>query len=103
MANAARIVTVLVHAYCRETWPDEGAGMASTVFDGSFADAFDIKEHGSYKYIPADKLTADLGEPQDAGVFGYCRLYDGSYVLKTCNGRLAHWTGKDTDAAIWGD
>jgi len=27
--------------------------------------------YGSHKYIPADKLTADLGQHEGAGVYGY--------------------------------
>lgn len=112
--TAARIVTAYVHAYCREAFPDEGrklpsgtpcsfgVQMASTVCNGPMMDVFDYQSLGSYKYIPSDRLTADLEERQGAGVYGYWKMYDDSYVLLTCDGRLAHWSGKDEDKAEWG-
>ena len=106
--SAAQIVTLYVHAHCRQQWPTpmehqtDSAQMASTVLNGGFADVFDFKGSGSHKYIPSDKLSQDLGEPLGAGVYGYLKMYDDSYVLMTCNGRLAHWSGKDEDIAVWG-
>jgi hypothetical protein len=32
------------------------------------------------EYIPADRLTQDLGEPPGAGVFSYWKMYDDSYL-----------------------
>ena len=75
--------------------------MATTVFNMGMLDVFDHKGSGSHKYIPADRLTDDLGMEQGAGVFGYVKLYDDSYVLKTCNGPLAYWSGKAEDKAMW--
>lgn len=102
LSNAAAISCAMTHALCRELFPDKGASMASTMFNGSIADVFDSKERATHKYIPAERLTQDLGEARGAGVYGYCKMWDGSYVLLTCNGRLAHWTGGD-EAAIWGE
>lgn len=105
--SAAQIAAMLVHAYCRQTWPEplrhqkDSAQMASTVLCGGFLDVFDFKSFGTHKYIPKDKLNADLGEPEGAGVFGYLRMHDDSYVLQTCDGRLATWSGKDEDKAEW--
>ena len=106
--SAARIVCLYVHSYCRQQWPEDeaedyckGTKMASTVMNSDFADVFDHKGYGSHKYIPADKLTPDLGESEGAGVFGYWKMYDNSYILRTCRGPLAYWSGKDEDAAEW--
>jgi hypothetical protein len=97
--SAAQIAACYIHAWCRETWPDKGAEMASTVANGSMMDVFDHKGYGSHKHIPADRLTTDLGEAIGAGVFGYWKMYDDSYLLRTCNGRLAHWDGTDEGKA----
>jgi hypothetical protein len=40
-----------------------------------------------------------LGMPRVAGVYGYWAMADGSYLLQTCSGRLACWSGKATDKA----
>lgn len=108
---AAALAADYIHAWCRQQWPEDkrlahhkdSAQMASTVANGEMIDVFDHQGGGSHKYIPAAKLTEDLGEPQGAGVFGYWKMYDGSYLLRTCNGRLAHWSGKAEDKAEWGN
>lgn len=99
--SAAKIAAMLIHAHCRATWPDSGAEMGSTILNGAFLDVFDFKGSGSHKYVPDERLTADLGEPKGAGVYGYVRMYDDSYVLKTCKGPLAIWSGKDDEKAEW--
>lgn len=103
----ARIAIIYVHAYCQQQWPGEGPtegrNMASTVLTGSFLDVFDHKGTGSHKYIPADRLTKELGLPEGAGVFGYVKMYDDSYILQTCGGALAYWSGKDDEPAKWHD
>jgi hypothetical protein len=105
--SAARIAGEYIHAYCRQKWPEKagdastGPRMASTVANGSMIDVFDHRGGGSHKYIPADRLTQDLGEPLGAGVFSYWKMYDDSYLLRTCDGRLAHWDGTDEGKAEW--
>lgn len=105
--SAAKIAAAYVHAYCWMSWPGEGptngTSMASTIANGSTFDVFDHKNGGSHKYIPADKLSADLGEPKGSGVFGYWKMYDGSYVLRTTRGPLAVWTGNPDEKAEWGE
>jgi len=91
--SQAYLAATLVHAYCRDKWPNNedangGNNMGSTMFD-SFTRAFERKGGGSHKYIPADEWTATLGERQGAGVYGYQRMADDSYVLLTCKGPLA--------------
>lgn len=104
--TAAQLACELIHAWCEKKWPgdgpSDGARMASTVFNLDVMDVFDHKSFGSYKYIPSERLTRDLGESAGAGIFNYVQLYDGSYVLKTCDGRLAWWSGKEEDRAEWG-
>lgn len=107
----AKIVCDYIHRWCEAKWPvvegsEEpphlvGKRMASTVANGHMMDVFDHKGHGSHKYIPADKLTADLGLPEGAGVYGYWQMYDGSYVLLTCQGPLAWWDGRADSKAEW--
>lgn len=99
----AAIASGYVNAWCRAKWPEEGAKMSSTMMNASMADVFDHIDYGSHKYIPADKLTRDLGEPTGGGVYGYWKMADGSYVLRTCRGPLAYWSGKTEDAAQWGE
>jgi hypothetical protein len=78
------------------------ATMGSTWAGSRAMDAFDHKGYSSSKYLPEDKLNADLGQPEGAGVFGSYLMGDGSRLLRTCNGRLAYWDGTDTGAAHWG-
>lgn len=96
----ARIAAMYVRAYCRETFEDPGR-MESTVANGEFADVFDHVDHGSHKYIPADRLSEELGMRPGAGVFAYWKMADGSYLLRTCPGPLAYWSGRAEDRAEW--
>lgn len=106
MSYAARIAVELVHAWCEKKWPGDGPSdgnkMASFVFDGKFSDVFDFKTFGTHKYIPTEKLNKDLGRPEGDGVFAYVKMYDDSLVLMTTSGLLAHWSGREADAAEWG-
>jgi hypothetical protein len=99
----AKIAAIYITAYCRETFaakmnPED---MGSHVANGIMMDVFDHLGYGTHKYIPADRLTEDLGEKKGAGVFSYWKLRDGSYLLRTCRGRLAYWSGKVEDKAEW--
>lgn len=107
----AKIAALLLHAYCRQTWPGDetktepgkagnGANMASTVANSWF-EVFNHTSSGTHKYIPADKLTDDLEQPRGSGVYGYYKMADDSYVLLTCKGPLAVWSGKPEDKAEW--
>lgn len=97
----AKIAADYIHVWCRATFPERNEGMGSTMANGEMIDVFDHRGHGSHKYIPADKLTADLEEPVGAGVYGYWLMADGSYLLLTCKGPLAYWSGKAEDKASW--
>lgn len=96
----AKTAGILIHSYCNQMWEAHKANkMPSIVADGGFMDAFDIKSSGSHKYIPTERLNKELEYPQGAGVFGYFRFSDGSYLLRTCDGPLAVWSGKDDEKA----
>lgn len=97
----AKIAATYIGAFCRETFEKEPDRMQSTVANGSMIDVFDHKGYGTHKYIPADKLAQDLELPDEAGVYGYWLMGDGSYLLLTCPGLLAWWSGKDEDCAQW--
>lgn len=107
----ARVAASVLNAYCLAKFPDFSerhptvgrANMASTMANGEWIDAFDHQGGGSHKYIPADRLTEELGEPKGAGVYGYWLMKDGSKLLRTCRGPLAWWSGKPEDRAQWGD
>lgn len=100
----ARKAAAYINAFARMTFPaDIDARMASDIANGSYIDCFDHDGGGSHKYIPADRLTRDLGEREGAGVFGYWHMKDGSYLLRTCHGALAYWSGVEGEAAEWGD
>ena len=103
----ARLAAMYIHSLCQAKWPGEGPtqgmNMGSTMTNGAWIDVFDHKGYGTHKYIPADKLTADLEEPEGGGVYGYWKMADDSYLLLTCRGRLACWSGKPEDKAMWGD
>jgi hypothetical protein len=71
---------------------------ANTIFSFEMLDCFDIVDQGSHKYIPSDELTKMLGLPVGAGVYGYVKFSDGSYVLRLCSGQLASWSGDVTES-----
>jgi hypothetical protein len=109
--SAAQIAGEYIQAWCRIKFAEDAPRpelrskdpekMASTVANGAMIDVFDHKGGGTHKYIPADRLTDDLGEKRGAGVYGYWHMYDDSYLLRTCDGRLAHWNGRSDSKAEW--
>ncbi len=94
----AYAVAVYVKGYCRMTFKEPDT-MESTVLRGNLLDCFDLVDTGSYKYIPREKLNADLGLAEGNGVYGYIKMSDGSYVLQTSPGRVAYWSGQADDPA----
>src|SRR5687768_12598592 len=96
----AKIAAEYISGWCVGVF-NNPAEMESTVADGSMIDVFDHHGYGSHKYIPADRLTEELGMEKGAGVFGYWKMADGSYLLRTCEGRLAFWSGNDDEKAEW--
>lgn len=97
----AETAAKMISAFCQITFLDNPEGMESIMTEGTMFDAFDYKTYGSHKYIPADRLSADLGLEPGAGVYGYWLMRDDSYLLKTTKGRLALWSGKPDDKAVW--
>jgi len=97
----AKTAAQYITAWCRAIYGNKPDRMGSTMANGSMIDAFDHKGHGSHKYIPADRLTSELGEPEGSGVYGFWAMTDGSYLLLTCRGDLAWWSGKDDEPAEW--
>lgn len=92
-----------INAFARLQYPaDPEAIAASAIANGDYIDCFDRVGSGTHTYIPADRLTADLGEREGAGVFGYWLMQDGSCLLRTCRGPLAWWDG-EAHVAEWGD
>jgi hypothetical protein len=100
----ARLAAQLITAWCRATAPNTDKmpdRWGSLRIDDIFSDVFDRMYRGTRKGIPAEKIDADLGEPVGEGVFGFWRMGDGSYLLLTCKGPLAFWSGKPEDKAEW--
>lgn len=85
----ASVAVTLMQAYAKERFPDDWRNMARVTFAGNFRDAFDIKEQGTHKYIPADTWNATLELPEDSGIYSYMKLGDDSFVLLTCCNGLA--------------
>lgn len=101
--SMAQQAAAQINAYCRLKWPDDReANMASTWAQGAVIDAYDHLGHGSHKYIPSARYTADLNEREGAGVYGYWIMADQSYLLLTCRGPLAYADTKDSTAR-WGE
>jgi hypothetical protein len=91
----ARIAATFVNAFCKEKWPDDWLGMAPQAFETyAVSGVFSTIASGTHKYIPAEQLSAALGLPYGAGIFGYWLFQDGSCVLLTCANGLAVWDGK---------
>lgn len=97
----ARIAAEYISAWCEKAFDTNPSRMESTMANGEMIDVFDHHGHGTHKYIPADRLTEELGMPAGGGVYGYWKLADGSYLLLTCGGRLAYWSGRPEDKAEW--
>lgn len=88
----ASAAVTLLNAYA------EKVGVKPQVlFSGNLLDCFDIAGQGSHKYIPEDALNSALGLPSGAGVFGYVKFSDCSYVLRLCDGRVIAWSGDIED------
>lgn len=85
---------LLIESFCAHNFR-EGKALESQMV-ATFINCFDVQDCGSFKYIPTDRLNADLGLPNDAGIFGYVRFTDESYLLQTCDGPLAIWSGAET-------
>ena len=96
-ATAAQLITALCRAYYTNN-PD---AMGSSMANGSIINAFDHSGYASHKYIPADRLSQDLGERPGAGVYGFWQMKDKSCLLVTCRGDLAWWSGDIADKAQW--
>jgi len=84
----AKCAVLMLNALAKEV----GVG-PERMFSFEMLDCFDIIDQGSHKYIPADELDKMLGTPPGAGVFGYVKFSDKSYVLRLCGGQLASWSG----------
>lgn len=97
----AKTAANYITGYCRFLFPDRADEMGSTMANGSLMDVFDHRGYGSHKYIPADRLTQELGMREGAGVYGYWAMSDDSYLLLTCAGTLAWWSGKTDEPAQW--
>jgi len=97
----AKVAAMYVKAYCMAVFGSEPEAMESTMCRGEFLDAFDIVGTGSHKYIPKEMLNNDLNLPDGAGVYGYAKFSDDSYLLFTCPGKVAYWSGKPEEGAAW--
>lgn len=94
----AYAAVIYVKGYCRMTFKNP-ENMESTVLSGDQLDCFDLVGTGSHKYIPTERLNNELGLPQGGGVYNYVKMKDGSYILLTCRGPLAYWSGKADEPA----
>ena len=97
----AQIAAQYITAWCRATYRKDPDKMGSTMCSGTMIDAFDHKGYVTHKYVSADRFTKELGEPKGAGVYGAWHMKDGSYLLLTCPGDLAWWSGTAGDHARW--
>ncbi len=92
MSNA-KMACEFVKAMAEAKFPYDAKSMSKHVVEWlTFADIIDS---GSHKYIPADTLSAELGQPEGAGVYGYVQFRDKSYILLTCHAGIAYWDGPD--------
>lgn len=93
--SKAVIAAKFVRAIAKDIFPDVAKGMETNCVDW-LARIDDAVDSGSHKYIPADRLSAELGQPSGAGVFGYRKYDDGSYLLLTCSAGVAIWDGGES-------
>lgn len=98
--NNAKLAVKFSRAMSQMVWPDDTTNMEQ--YTQEWLARIDSRvDEGTYKYIPEDKLNKDLGLTKGNGVWGYAKYPDGSYLLKTCSHRLAHWSGKMEDMAFF--
>lgn len=83
-------------AIAMKTFPDDATKMSTLCVDW-LASIDNATSAGSHKYVPTKELNVALGLPDGAGVYGYRRYPDGSYLLLTCSNGLACWSGKTED------
>lgn len=95
--SKAKNAALLAVAYAQAAFPNDAIGMSKyTIRNVLYIVGGDNYSEGTAKYIPKDELNKALGLPDGAGVFGYVRFDDGTYVLETCSNGLAVWGGADT-------
>lgn len=90
----AKTAALMVQAYATACFPDDGIGFEKHCLD-NFLYVGDYVSQGSHKYVPTERLNDQLKLPQGAGIFGYVKFDDGSYILQTCSNGLAVWAGGD--------
>lgn len=95
----ARMACLFVQAVAQRCFPDNAVQMEGPCVHWLVSIA-DVVDSGSHKYIPAARLSADLGCAEGAGVYGYIKFRDGSYLLKTCHHGVAVWEGGDERAFV---
>lgn len=66
----AQIAAQYITAWCRATYREDPDEMGSTICSGGTIYAFEHVGYVTHKYIPADRLTEELGMPKGAGVYG---------------------------------
>lgn len=96
--SKAKTAAEFVKCYAEAKFGKYAIQMSKYVVD--YLTFADIKDSGSHKYIPADDLSAKLGQPADAGVYGYVMFQDGSYILLTCHAGIAWWDGGDAEPEL---
>lgn len=97
----AQVAAQYITAWCRATFKENPDKMGSSMASDKMIDVFDHAGSETHKYIPADRLTADLGAVSGGGVYGAWVMRDKSMLLLTCHGELAWWSGKNGDVAQW--
>lgn len=95
----AKMACMFVQSTAKQQFPDDAIRMENVVL-GWLTSFADIKGSGTHKYIPADRLTADIGADAGSGVYRYVEFHDGSYLLNTCKHGVAVWEGGDNKAFI---
>lgn len=91
----------LVIAYCAHNFPKDSLGMEKHQANSLAGSRLIDCTCGTHKYVPKEKLNADLGLKDGEGVYGYARFQDGSYCLMTCMNGIAVWSGNVEDKAEW--
>lgn len=79
-----------VVAYCQAVWPNDNSVFAHQASLSALSFAT-ITSSGSHKYIPADRLSEELGLRQGRGIYGFLEFEDDSILLLCSDGRIAHW------------
>ena len=87
--SIAYTAAMAIAATCKAMWPDGHETMQSNWAE-HMAAHFDGASYASHKYLPGglEESNAYLNLPSGAGLYGFWKFSDGTWLGLTCGGRV---------------